>query len=96
MDSEGMKRVYIDKFEGRIKEVEQQLDKLREKAASASVEARDAIVRNLDSLVAKEKAARETLEQYRRSGTDRIEILTVGLEQAWDTLKESVEIALKG
>jgi hypothetical protein len=87
--------VNIDKFEARIKEVEVEIEKLRAKAAEASVEARDRLVRNLDSLVVKEKAAREKLEQYRASGADRMEALHLGLEQAWDTLKKTLDVALK-
>jgi hypothetical protein len=95
LDSQQMKNVYIDKFESRINEVEEEIEKLRAKAAEASVEARDRLVRDLDTLVAKERLAREKLEQYRASGSERLEALHLGLEQAWETLKQSLDVALK-
>jgi uncharacterized coiled-coil protein SlyX len=82
------KSYYIEKLEAKLAQSGAEIEKLKAKAAEASVDTKMEYQRQIDKLSVKQAAAEKKLEAIKESGAENWEDLKRGMEDALTTLQE--------
>ena len=84
---------YIRKMQAKLEEWNAEIDKLTEKAGEVSAGARNEYNEQIESLKAKQAAARQKIEELQQAGEGAWEDLKSGIELAWTAIGEAINSA---
>lgn len=84
---------YIRKMQAKLEKWNADIDTLTAKAGEVSAEIRSEYNEQIESLKAKQAAARKKIEEVQKSGEGAWQDLKSGVELAWDAIEEAVDSA---
>jgi hypothetical protein len=93
MKSMNMKEAYEKKLASQLDEWKIEINKLKAKANKAEADAQIKYYKEIESLQAKQEAAREKLAELKNAGEDAWEDLKSGIKSAWDSMEEAMNSA---
>ncbi len=85
------KKAYIERMEAQLTEWSTKIGELAAKAEKAAADAKMAYQREIESLRAKQEAAKKKLHEMREAADEVWEGFKGGVENAWDELKNAVD-----
>jgi uncharacterized coiled-coil DUF342 family protein len=89
----GMKQVYQQKMDARLREWQAKIDELKARADQAGAEQKLEYYEQIESLRARQQKAREQLDELRSAGEDAWEDVKAGVELAWQDLQDAFQRA---
>jgi multidrug resistance efflux pump len=87
------REAYENKLESQLSEWKIEIDKLKAKADKAEADVKIKYYKQIESLQAKQEAAREKLAELKKAGEDAWEDLKSGVKSAWDSMEEAMNSA---
>lgn len=87
------RKAYEEKLDAQLKEWNAQIALLKAKAENAKVDAKIDHYKTIETLQAKQDAARTKLQELRSAGDDAWEDLKSGAENVWTELKTAFQSA---
>ena len=87
------RKAYEEKLDAQLKEWNAQIALLKAKAENAKADAKIDHYKTMETLQAKQDAARTTLQELRSAGDDAWEDLKSGAENVWTELKTAFQRA---
>ena len=88
------RKVFIDKLTAKLKQWDDDIDKLEAKAQTAKADVRAEYNEHIQDLRDKKKAAQERLEEVKHAGEGAWEDLKSGSVEAYDSIKNAFQSAL--
>jgi chromosome segregation ATPase len=85
------KEEYQKKMEARLKELDEQLDKIRADAQESTEEARAALDKRIEELETQRDAARKKLDEIRKTSAEKWENLKSEMDAVMNNLEEKIE-----
>jgi chromosome segregation ATPase len=87
MENQEQKETYQKKFQDQLDEWRADIDRLRERAKTASAETKHKYSEQIDKLELKLEEGRARLNEMKESGADVWDSVKDGAESIWDTMK---------
>lgn len=84
---------YVRKMQAKLEEWNAEIDTLTAKASSVTTDAKSEFREQIESLKAKQEAARQRIEELQHAGESAWEDLKSGIELAWTAMTEAIESA---
>jgi uncharacterized coiled-coil DUF342 family protein len=84
---------YIRKMQVKLEEWNAEIDKLTAKANEVSADIRSEYNEQIETLKAKQAAARQKIEEVQKSGESAWQDLKSGVELAWGAIEEAIDSA---
>jgi len=84
---------YVRKLQEKLGEWNAEIDALVAKAGAVKTDAQNEYAGQIESLKAKQAAAREKIEELQQSGEGAWEDLKSGIELAWTAMGEAIDSA---
>lgn len=84
---------YVRKLQEKLGEWNAEIDTLVAKAGEVKADAKNEYAAHIESLKAKQAAAREKIEELQHSGESAWEDLKSGIELAWTAMGEAISSA---
>ncbi len=80
---------YIDRMTAQLKEWSRKIDELEFKARAAKADARSAYEKQIKDMKGKRESVITRLQELKGAGNEAWESMTVGVEAAWDELRQA-------
>ncbi len=80
---------YIDQMTAQLKEWSRKIDELELKARTAGADARITYEKRIQDMKSKQESVITRLQELKGAGNEAWESMTVGVETAWDELKQA-------
>ena len=84
---------YVRKMQDKLTELNADIDKLAAKAGEVSADLRSEYNEQMTTLKAKQAAARQKIEEVKKSGESAWEDLKAGADLAWTAIGEAIDSA---
>ena len=88
------RKAFIDKLTMKLKQWDDDIDKLEAKAQKAESDVKEEYNRHIQDLRDKKKAAQERLEEVKHAGEEAWEDLKSGAKEAYDSIKNAFQSAM--
>jgi uncharacterized coiled-coil DUF342 family protein len=84
---------YIRKMQAKLEEWNAEIDTLTAKAGEVTADVKNEYNEQIESLKAKQAAARQKIEEFQQAGESAWEDLKSGIELAWTAMGEAIDSA---
>ena len=84
---------YVRKMQAKLEELNADIDKLAARANAVSADLRSEYNEEMAALKAKQAAARQKIEEVKKSGESAWQDLKAGVDMAWTAIGESIDSA---
>jgi uncharacterized coiled-coil DUF342 family protein len=84
---------YIRKMQVKLEELNAEIDTLTAKAGEVKADLKNEYNEQIESLKAKQAAARQKIEEFQQAGEGAWEDLKSGIELAWTAMGEAIDSA---
>ena len=84
---------YIRKMQAKLEEWNREIDTLTAKAGEVTADVRHEYNEQIESLKAKQEAARQKIEELQHAGESAWEDMKAGIELAWNAIGEAIDSA---